>query len=105
MFLDEIGELPLALQPKLLRVLQERTFERVGGMASMTADVRIVAATNQPLEQNVQGKTFRADLFYRLNAYSIRLPPLRVRRSDILPLAEIFSWTGTPLATRRTPQA
>lgn len=89
-FLDEIGELPLALQPKLLRVLQERTFERVGGTASITADVRIVAATNQTLEQNVQEKTFRADLFYRLNAFSIRLPPLRERRSDILPLAEYF---------------
>lgn len=89
-FLDEIGELPLALQPKLLRVLQERTFERVGGTASIHADVRIVAATNQPLEQNVEERIFRSDLFYRLNAFSIRLPPLRERRSDILPLAEYF---------------
>ncbi len=89
-FLDEIGELPLPLQPKLLRVLQERTFERVGGTASITADVRIVAATNQPLEEKVEDRTFRADLFYRLNTFSIRLPPLRERRSDILPLAEYF---------------
>lgn len=89
-FLDEIGELPLSLQPKLLRVLQERTFERVGGTASIHADVRIVAATNQPLQENVEDKTFRSDLFYRLNAFSICLPPLRERRSDVLPLAEYF---------------
>jgi DNA-binding NtrC family response regulator len=89
-FLDEIGELPLALQPKLLRVLQERTFERVGGTVSIHADVRVVAATNRPLEEDVEEKTFRTDLFYRLNAFTIRLPPLRERRSDILPLAEYF---------------
>ncbi len=89
-FLDEIGELPLALQPKLLRVLQEHTFERVGATTSLHADVRIIAATNRLLEEDVEEKTFRADLFYRLNAYVIRLPPLRERRSDILPLAEHF---------------
>ena len=89
-FLDEIGELPLSLQPKLLRVLQERTFERVGGTASIHADVRVIAATNRPLEDDVEQKTFRADLFYRLNAFTIRLPPLRERQSDILPLAEYF---------------
>ncbi len=89
-FLDEIGELPLALQPKLLRVLQERTFERVGGNNSIHADVRIVAATNRSLEEEVEDKTFRQDLFYRLNAYTLRLPPLRERSSDILPLAEHF---------------
>ena len=89
-FLDEIGELPLTLQPKLLRVLQERTFERVGGNVTLRADVRIVAATNRSLEEEVEEKTFRQDLFYRLNAYTLRLPPLRERRSDILPLAEHF---------------
>jgi two-component system response regulator AtoC len=89
-FLDEIGELPLLLQPKLLRVLQEHTFERVGGTVSIHADVRVLAATNRPLESDVEQKTFRADLFYRLNAFTIRLPPLRERQSDILPLAEYF---------------
>jgi DNA-binding NtrC family response regulator len=89
-FLDEIGELPLSLQPKLLRVLQEHTFERVGGTVSNTTDVRVIAATNRPLEEDVEQKTFRADLFYRLNAFTVRLPPLRERQSDILPLAEYF---------------
>src|SRR6201996_4794183 len=89
-FLDEVGELPLALQPKLLRVLQEHTFERVGGTASIHADVRVIAATNRPLEDDVEQKPFRADLFYRLNAFTVRLPPLRERQSDILPLAEYF---------------
>jgi two-component system response regulator AtoC len=88
--LDEIGELPLSLQPKLLRVLQEHTFERIGGTASIHADVRVIAATNRPLEDDVEQKTFRADLFYRLNAFTVRLPPLRERQSDILPLAEYF---------------
>ena len=89
-FLDEIGELPLPLQPKLLRVLQEKTFQRVGGNATLHADVRIVAATNRSLEEEVEEKTFRQDLFYRLNAFTLRLPPLRERPSDILPLAEHF---------------
>jgi DNA-binding NtrC family response regulator len=89
-FLDEIGELPLSLQPKLLRVLQEHTFERVGGTASIHADVRVIAATNRPLEDDVEQKTFRADLFYRLNAFTVCLPPLRERQSDILSLAEYF---------------
>ena len=89
-FLDEIGELPLSLQPKLLRVLQEHTFERVGGTASLHVDVRVIAATNRSLEDDVEQKTFRADLFYRLNAFTVRLPSLRERQSDILPLAEYF---------------
>ncbi len=89
-FLDEIGELPLLLQPKLLRVLQEHAFERVGGTASIHTDVRVIAATNRPLEDDVEQKIFRADLFYRLNAFTVRLPPLRERQSDILPLAEYF---------------
>ena len=89
-FLDEIGELPLSLQPKLLRVLQEHTFERVGGTASIHTDVRIIAATNRSLEDDVEQKSFRADLFYRLNAFTVRLPPLRERQADILPLSEYF---------------
>ena len=89
-FLDEIGELPLSLQPKLLRVLQEHTFERVGGTASIHADARVIAATNRPLEEDVEQKNFRADMFYRLNAFTVRLPPLRERQADILPLAEYF---------------
>ena len=89
-FLDEIGELPLSLQPKLLRVLQEHTFERVGATATIHSDVRVIAATNRPLEEDVEQKTFRADLFYRLNAFTVHLPPLRERQSDIQPLAEYF---------------
>jgi DNA-binding NtrC family response regulator len=89
-FLDEIGELPPSLQPKLLRVLQEHTFERVGGTESIHADFRVIAATNRILEKEVEEKQFRSDLYYRLQAFSIKLPPLRDRRSDILPLAEYF---------------
>ena len=89
-FLDEIGELPLSLQPKLLRVLQEHTFERLGGTASIRADFRVIAATNRMLEEEVEEKNFRSDLYYRLQTFTIQLPPLRERRSDILPLAEYF---------------
>ncbi len=89
-FLDEIGELPLALQPKLLRILQEHTFERVGATSQVRTDVRIIAATNRQLDHDVENKLFRADLYYRLNTYALRLPPLRERVSDILPLAEHF---------------
>jgi len=90
LFLDEIGDLPLELQPKLLRVLQEKQFERLGGSHTLSADVRIVAATNQNLGRMVKEKTFRADLYYRLNVFPISLPPLRERRGDVRLLAEYF---------------
>ena len=90
LFLDEIGDLPLELQPKLLRALQEKQFERLGGGHTLKVDVRVVAATNQDLWRMVQERKFRADLYYRLNVFSMTLPPLRERRTDIRPLTEYF---------------
>lgn len=89
-FLDEIGELSPSLQSKLLRVLQEHTFERVGGTATIRGDFRVLAATNRDLEASVREKVFREDLYYRLNVVRLPVPPLRERRSDIVPLAEHF---------------
>jgi two-component system nitrogen regulation response regulator GlnG len=90
MFLDEIGDMSLPLQGKLLRVLQEREFERVGGTESIRTDVRVIAATHQNLEKAVREKRFREDLFYRLNVIQLNIPPLRKRKDDITPLAEYF---------------
>ena len=90
LFLDEIGETTPGLQVKLLRVIQERRFERVGGMRTITVDVRLVAATNRDLKRALEEKTFREDLFYRLNVFPIPIPPLRERRGDIVPLARHF---------------
>ncbi|TGE05418.1 sigma 54-interacting transcriptional regulator [Hymenobacter fodinae] len=89
-FLDEVGELPLDLQAKLLRVLQEKEFERIGGRRVIAANVRVIAATNRVLEEEVAAGRFRADLYYRLNVFPIRLPPLRERPEDIEPLMRYF---------------
>ncbi len=92
-FLDEIGELPLEIQPSLLNVLEEKMFERVGGISVIYSDFRIIAATNQNLEQMVEERKFREDLFYRLNVIPIYIPPLRDRKEDILPLFHHFLYT------------
>src|SRR5688572_15735396 len=90
LFLDEIGEISLAVQVKLLRVLQDQKFERLGGTRTIDADVRILAATNKDLQKEVEERRFREDLFYRLNVISIRIPPLRERKDDIQLLAMHF---------------
>jgi two-component system NtrC family response regulator len=90
LFLDEVGDIPQSIQVKLLRVLQEHQFERVGGTDNIEVDVRIIAATNKNLEQKIKDGTFREDLYYRLNVVSIKIPPLRERKEDVLPMIESF---------------
>jgi transcriptional regulator with GAF, ATPase, and Fis domain len=90
LFLDEIGELPLAIQAKLLRVLEEKRFERVGGTQSIDVDVRIVVATNRNLQKLAEEKLFREDLYFRISAVPMTIPPLRERGNDVLLLADHF---------------
>jgi len=105
LLLDEIGEMPLALQPKLLRVLEQRTIRRVGGENDLPIDVRIVAATNRPLEGDAREGRFREDLLYRLNVFALRIPPLSERREDILPLCHYFLAEETVANKRFSPAA
>ncbi len=94
-FLDEIGELPLSLQPKLLRVLQEKEFQRIGGEKTIRVDIRVIAATNIDLTQQVNQGKFRSDLMYRLNVFPITIPALRNRKEDLDLLIEHFIKTKT----------
>lgn len=104
LFIDEVGELPVDLQPKLLTFLQDRRFQRLGGREEITANVRVIAATNANLEEQVQNGEFREDLFFRLNVIPIPIPPLRERKADVLPLVRqtlerIARVRGQPIAT------
>ena len=98
-FLDEIGDLPLNMQPKLLRVLEEKVFERVGGNTVIQSDFRLIAATNQNLEKLIDRGRFRKDLFYRLNVISLNIPPLKTRTEDIIPIARHLLRQANPATT------
>src|SRR5712671_2205582 len=100
-FLDEIGDLPLELQPKLLRVMQERQFERLGGSATIHTDVRVICATHRNLVEMIEGRQFRADLFYRLSVFPIALPALRERPEDIPLLVQHFAIDYTARMNKR----
>ena len=104
LFLDEIVELSPSVQVKLLRVLQERSFERVGGTKTLNVDIRLIAASNRDLETEVEGEHFRRDLFYRLNVVPLVLPPLRERREDVAGLAAHFATKAAEKHGRATPQ-
>jgi formate hydrogenlyase transcriptional activator len=101
LFLDEVGDIPLEIQPKLLRVLQEREFERLGGARTRKLDVRLVAATHRDLERMMAEKQFRSDLYYRLNVFPIEIPPLRERPEDIPLLAQHFAQQFSRRANKR----
>ncbi len=103
-FLDEIGELPLPLQPKLLRVLEQKEIKRVGGNETIRVDVRVVAATNRNLREEILRKAFRDDLYYRVSTVTLKVPPLRERREDILTLARHFVLEAAASAERAAPR-
>jgi DNA-binding NtrC family response regulator len=102
LFLDEIGEMSLSLQPKLLRFLENGEFRRIGGLNNIHSNVRIISATNRDLMSEVENKLFRKDLLFRLNVVTINLPPLRERPDDIIPLAEHFLQTKSPIRSQKT---
>ena len=103
MFLDQVGELAPPLQAKLLRVVEDKRYERLGGIKTLTLDARIVASTSGDLAEAVERKAFRSDLFHRLSVFWIRLPPLRDRRADIVPLAKFFLGHETGRRSGKTP--
>ena len=104
-FLDEIGEMPINLQVKLLRVLEHGTFRRLGGTTDITVDVRAISATNKDLREEIKGGRFREDLFYRLNVFPIHIPPLRERKEDIPLLIEHFLKKAATLLDKAVPSA